>query len=53
MRQRERQMQQRPSGRPEAASPQRVRPTGDAAPPRHDVTEERMRPVKLAGRLFE
>ena len=44
-------MPHRPPSRPEAST--RVRPTGETAPPRHDVIEERMRPVKLAGRLFE
>ena len=34
-------------------SSSRVRPAGETPPPRHDVIEERMRPVKLAGRLFE
>ena len=45
-------MSHRPPSRPDLAQT-RVRPTGETAPPRHDVIEERMRPVKLAGRLFE
>ena len=44
-------MSHRPPSRPESAT--RVRPTGESAPPLHDVIDERMRPVKLAGRLFE
>ena len=45
-------MPHRPPTRPETAT-MRVRPAGESAPPRHDVIEERMRPVKLEGRLFE
>ena len=46
-------MPHRPPSRPDSGASRRIRPTGEAAPPRHDVIEERMRPVKLAGKLFE